>query len=56
MDTLGDREYEPILDDEREEDLSDEPEKMPPPTLDPDERIEAEEDDDIEGDEWETPH
>jgi hypothetical protein len=49
MDTVGDREYEPNLDDEREEDLSDEPEKMPPPTIDPDERIEAEDDDDVDG-------
>lgn len=38
------REYEPNLDDEREEDLSDEPESTPPPTIDPDERIEAEDD------------
>lgn len=41
-----DREYEPNLEDEREEDLSDEPEKMPPPTIDPDERIEAPDEDD----------
>jgi hypothetical protein len=40
-----DREYEPNLEDEREEDLSDEPEKMPPPTIDPDERIEVPEPD-----------
>jgi hypothetical protein len=44
----NDREYEPNLEDEREEDLSDEPEKMPPPTIDPDERIEAPDADDEE--------
>ncbi len=49
MDTPVDREYELNLEDEREEDLSDEPEKMPPPTIDPDERIEAEEDEDEDG-------
>ncbi|WP_158268776.1 hypothetical protein [Homoserinimonas hongtaonis] len=40
------REYEPNLEDEREEDLSDESEAPVPPTIDPDERIEAEEDPD----------
>jgi len=45
MDVVSDREYEPNLEDEREEDLSDEPEKMPPPTIDPDERIEASDED-----------
>ncbi|MHA6670280.1 hypothetical protein ACX3O0_15570 [Homoserinimonas sp. A447] len=49
MDTVSSREYEPNLDDEREEDLSDEPEKMPPPTIDPDERIEAEDEEDDDG-------
>jgi hypothetical protein len=39
-----DREFEPNPDDEREVDLSDEPEPPAPPTLDPDERIELEED------------
>lgn len=38
------REYEPNLDDEREEDLSDEPAVPAPATIDPDERIEVEED------------
>ncbi|WP_403020984.1 hypothetical protein [Salinibacterium sp. GXW1014] len=41
------KEYEPILDDEREEELVDEPEVKAPPTIDPDERIEVEEDDDV---------
>ena len=41
-----DREFEPNPDDEREVDLSDEPEISPPPTLDPDERVEEEEDED----------
>jgi hypothetical protein len=36
------REYEPNLDDEREEQLTDEPEVTAPPTIDPDERIEVE--------------
>ena len=41
-------EYEPDPDDEREVDLSDEPfENPPPPTIDPDERIEAEDDRDL---------
>lgn len=41
------REYEPNLDDEREEELVDEPEVKAPPTIDPDERIEAEDDIDV---------
>lgn len=45
---IGSREYEPNLEDEREEDFSDEPEKMPPPTIDPDERIEAADDEDAD--------
>jgi hypothetical protein len=40
-----DREYEPNLDDEREEELLDEPEPKFPPTVDPDERIELDVDD-----------
>lgn len=40
------REYEPNPEDEREVDLSEEPEKTPPPTIDPDERIEAADDED----------
>jgi hypothetical protein len=46
MDMVSDPDYEPNLEDDREEDLSDEPEKMPPPTIDPDERIEAPDGDD----------
>jgi len=53
MNTGTDREYEPNLDDEREEDLSDEPEKMPPPTMDPDERIEAPDEEDDDADRFE---
>ncbi|MET1044985.1 MAG: hypothetical protein ABWX59_12815 [Microbacteriaceae bacterium] len=41
-------EYERDPDDEREVDLSDEPGETPPlPTIDPDERIEAEDDRDV---------
>lgn len=50
-----DREFEPNLEDEREVDLSDEPEFPLPPTLDPDELIEEEEDEDPSpaGEAWE---
>ncbi|UYN84577.1 MAG: hypothetical protein KIT89_05200 [Microcella sp.] len=37
-----DREYEPNLDDERSVELDDDVVDVPPPTVDPDERIEAE--------------
>lgn len=37
-----DREYEPNPDDEREVELEEEP-KLPPPTIDPDERVELDE-------------
>jgi len=37
-----DREYEPNVDDERPVELEDDLEAVPPPTVDPDERIEAE--------------
>jgi hypothetical protein len=40
--------YDVNPDDEREVDLSDEPELVAPPTLDPDERVEEDEDDDPE--------
>ena len=52
MDTASDRLYEPNPEDEREEDLSDEPETMPPPTIDPDERIEAEDEEDDDGERY----
>lgn len=43
-----DRDYEPNPDDEREVDLSDEAvAEVPPPTIDPDERIEDDEPDDL---------
>jgi hypothetical protein len=45
---VNDREYEPNPDDEREVDLSDEPELVAPPTLDPEERVEDDEDEDPE--------
>ena len=44
-----DREFEPNLDDAREVDLSDEAEQPPaPPTLDPDERVEDANDEDVQ--------
>lgn len=39
-----DREYEPNLDDERPVELDSDDEVLPPPTVDPEERIEAEPD------------
>ena len=47
-----DRDFEPNPEDEREVDLSDETEEpTPPPMLDPEERVEVEEDDDAPLDE-----
>lgn len=40
-----DREYEPNSDDEREVDLDESAETLPPPTIDPDERVERPETD-----------
>jgi hypothetical protein len=42
------REYDPNPDDERQVDLSDDPELVVPPTIDPDERVEEDPDDDPE--------
>ncbi|MGY6498187.1 MAG: hypothetical protein ACXIUP_08170 [Microcella sp.] len=45
---IMDREYEPNLEDERVVDVDDAAEtKLPPPTLDPEERVEPEPDPDI---------
>ena len=45
---MMDREYEPNLDDERSVDLDDAADtELPPPTLDPEERVEPEPDPDI---------
>jgi hypothetical protein len=47
------REYDGSLDEEREVDLSDDPELVIPPTIDPDERVEEDPDADpesLEGD------
>lgn len=45
---MMDREYEPNLEDERSVDLDDAAEtELPPPTLDPDERVEPEPDPDV---------
>ncbi|MEO6504692.1 MAG: hypothetical protein ABIW36_04155 [Terrimesophilobacter sp.] len=46
-----DSDFEPNPEDEREVDLSDETEPSPPPTLDPEERIEVEDSDDAPLDE-----
>jgi len=43
-----DREYEPNSDDEREVDLDGNEETLPPPTIDPDERVERPETEDGE--------
>jgi hypothetical protein len=40
IDESIDREFEPIADDEREVDLDETAEPAPPPTLDPEERVE----------------
>jgi hypothetical protein len=40
-----DREFEPVADDEREVDLDEDGPPAPPPTLDPEERIEDDRDD-----------
>jgi hypothetical protein len=45
---VTDREYEPNPEDERVEVLDDESETAPPPTLDPDERVEESDDIDPE--------
>jgi hypothetical protein len=45
---MTDREYDPLPEDERVEQLEDEPGVDAPPTLDPDERIEEEDDIDPE--------
>ncbi len=45
---MTDREYEPNLEDERVEVLDDDAEPVPPPTLDPEERVEEPEDVDPE--------
>lgn len=53
MDGVGDsidREFEPVADDERVVDLDEDGEPTPPPTLDPDERIEDEYDDEPRSD------
>ncbi|MER3387171.1 MAG: hypothetical protein RIC81_11350 [Microcella pacifica] len=44
-----DREYEPNSDDEREVDLDANEETLPPPTIDPDERVERPEAEAAEG-------
>lgn len=41
-----DREFDPVADDAREVVLDEDGEPSPPPTLDPDERVEADEEDD----------